>query len=202
MNSAARDVILASASASRAHILRAAGVPFRQQPAHVDETAVKEALRDEGATALDCAMTLAEMKAVKISQLHPHALVIGADQILECAGAWFDKPADRAAAAAHLRALSGKPHSLATAVVVAASGARIWHHADAPRLTVRPLSEAFIAGYLDRVGDAALASVGAYQLEGQGAQLFAKIDGDYFAILGLPLIPLLAFLREHGILPA
>ncbi|MDX2221809.1 MAG: Maf family protein [Rhodospirillaceae bacterium] len=201
MNRMPRPVILASASTSRARLLRSAGVPFSQVAAAVDEAAVKAALHAEGATAADCAETLAEMKAVKVSQGQPDALVIGADQLLDCRGAWFDKPQDMAAARRHLTALSGTTHTLATSVVVAQGGARIWHHAEQPALTMRTLSEAFIAHYLDAVGDAVLSSVGAYHLEGRGAQLFTRIDGDYFAILGLPLIPLLAFLREHGILP-
>lgn len=192
-------VILASASKSRANLLRAAGVNVEIVPAHADEDAVKNALKAEGATAAQCAETLAELKAVQVSQRHDNALVIGADQMLECEGAWFDKPADMAAARNHLVALRGKTHVLPTAVAVALNGARIWHHVALPRLTVRPYSDAFIDSYLKTAGPAVLTSVGAYQLEGLGAQLFSKIEGDFFTILGLPLLQLLAFLREHGV---
>jgi septum formation protein len=120
--------------------------------------------------------------------------------MLDCAGAWFDKPRDQAAAAAQLAALAGKTHSLETAVCVARDGARLWHHNERARMTMRPLDGAFIAAYLDAVGDRALQSVGVYQLEGLGVQLFSRIDGDFFTILGLPLLPLLDFLRAHGVL--
>jgi septum formation protein len=197
---AAPDVILASASQSRARVLAAAGVSCRALPSRVDEDSVKAALRADGATALACAETLAELKAVKVSQAHPDALVIGADQMLDCEGVWFDKPADRDAARRTLAALAGKMHTLPSAVVVARGGVRIWHHLATPRLTMRPLSESFLDAYLNEVGDAVLSSVGAYHLEGRGAQLFAKVEGDFFTILGLSLLPLLAFLREHHVI--
>lgn len=192
-------VILASASASRAHLLTAAGVPFTATAAHVDEDAVKAAMKADGASALDCAETLAELKAVKISQAYPDALVIGADQMLECEGRWFDKPPSLNAARDQLMALSGKPHTLPTVAVVARAGARIWQHRAAPKLTMRNLSPAFLDSYLAQAGKAVLSSVGAYQLEGPGVQLFQAIDGDFFTILGLPLLPLLGFLREHDV---
>ena len=195
-------VILASSSASRARLLTAAGVPFTVVPAHVDEDAIKQSLRAEGATVSACAETLAEMKAVTISQRHPQALVIGADQMLECDGAWFDKPADLDRAAEQLLALAGKTHTLPTAAVVALGGQRIWHQNATPRLTMRAFDRAFVQGYLASVGAAALTSVGAYQLEGLGAQLFTKVEGDFFTILGLPLLPLLAFLRAHHVVPS
>jgi septum formation protein len=196
-----RPLILASASKSRAALLRAAGVAVDIVPAHADEEAVKAALKAEGATAAQCAETLAELKAVQVSQRHDNALVIGADQMLECEGTWFDKPADLAGARDHLIHLRGKTHVLPTAVAVALNGARIWHHVATPRLTVRPYSDAFIDDYLKTAGTAILSSVGAYQLEGLGAQLFSKIEGDFFTILGLPLLQLLAFLREHEVVP-
>lgn len=196
-----RPLILASASKSRAALLRAAGIAVEIVPAHADEEAVKNALQAEGATAAQCAETLAELKAVQVSQRHDNALVIGADQMLECEGTWFDKPADMAGARNHLVALRGKTHVLPTAVCVALNGARIWHHVATPRLTVRTYSDAFIADYLKSAGTAVLSSVGAYQLEGLGAQLFSKIEGDFFTILGLPLLPLMAFLREHEVVP-
>ena len=195
-------VILASSSASRARLLTAAGVPFTAEPAHVDEEAIKQSLRAEGATASACAETLAEIKAVTISQRHRHALVIGADQMLECGGTWFDKPADLGRAEEQLLALAGKTHTLPTAAVVALGGTRIWHHVATPRLCMRSFDRAFVQGYLAGVGKAALPSVGAYQLEGLGSQLFHTVEGDFFTILGLPLLPLLAFLRAHHVVPS
>ena len=191
--------MLASASRSRLELLRRAGLQLRAEPARIDEAEVKTSLRAEQADAAAAAETLAELKAVKVSRRVPGALVIGGDQILECEGRWFDKPPDRAGAAAHLRALGGKTHTLATAACVVRDGIRIWHHREAPRLTMRPLDEAFIESYLEAAGPEVLETVGAYRLEGLGAQLFTKVSGGYFTILGLPLLPLLGFLREHGV---
>jgi len=190
-------IVLASASVSRARILKEAGVLFDIAPAHVDEDSVKAALKSEAAKALDAAETLAELKAVKVSQQHPQALTIGADSILDLNGEWFDKPPDVDHAKAHLMTLRGRTHTLATAVVVALGGRRIWHYRDEPKLMMRQFSDDFLDQYLSDVGDAVLSSVGAYHLEGRGAQLFESIEGDFFSILGLPLMPLLAFLREH-----
>ena len=199
--SAAPQVILASASPARRDLLANAGVPFEAQAAPVDETEVKQALKAEGAPVAAVAETLAELKALHISRRFPAALVIGADQILECEGRWYDKPPDLDAARAQLQALSGKTHTLLASVCVVRGGERLWHHNASARLQMRAFSEEFLEGYLDAVGEAALGSVGAYQLEGQGAQLFARVQGDYFTILGLPLLPLLDFLRNHGVLP-
>jgi nucleoside triphosphate pyrophosphatase len=193
-------VILASASQTRQDMLRRAGVPLRVEPAHIDEDGIKAALRAEAASAEQAAETMAEMKAAKISAKHPDALVIGADQILECAGRWFDKPRDLPEAASHLRALAGQRHTLATSVCLMRGRVRLWHCNDAPALTMRALDGDFIDDYLAAVGTAALTGVGAYQLEGRGAQLFARIEGDFFTILGLPLLPVLDILREHGVL--
>ncbi len=201
-NALSRPVVLASASKSRANLLRAAGVDFQISPARVDEDAVKASLKAEGATAAHCAEALAEFKAVAVSQRHPDVLVIGADQMLECEGAWFDKPTDMAGARNHLLTLRGKTHTLPTSVAVALNGARIWHFTAMPRLTVRPFSEAFLDTYLAAAGTQILSSVGAYQLEGPGAQLFTRIEGDFFTILGLPLLELLSFFREHHVVQA
>lgn len=195
------DLILASASPARAAILARAGVVARIQAARIDETEIKTALRGEGAKPNQVAETLAELKARRVSQRAVGSLVIGADQLLVCDDAWFDKPANRAQAVADLRALRGKTHSLFTAVCVLRDGARLWGHNTSARLTMRPLSDEFIHAYLEAAGAEALASVGAYQLEGLGAQLFARVEGDYFTILGLPLLPLLDFLRGHGAVP-
>ena len=192
-----RKVILASASKSRAQLLAAAGLAFDVVPADADEDAVKAALKAEGATAVQCAETLAEIKAAQVSRRMPECLVIGADQMLECDGAWFDKPADLDGARGHLAALRGKTHVLPTAVAVVLGGAVIWHYSASPRLTMRHFSDAFLGDYIANTGAAILGSVGAYQLEGRGVQLFDRIDGDFSTILGLPLLPLLAFLREH-----
>ncbi|MGH6900317.1 MAG: Maf family protein [Geminicoccaceae bacterium] len=197
---AAPPVVLASASAVRAQLLAAAGVPFEQRPATVDELALKESLQAEGACAGDAAIALAELKAQQIARHLPEAIVLGADQILTCAGRWFDKPQDRAEARAQLGALAGEGHELATAVVAFRGGVRVWHHLAVPRLWLRPCSPEFLDAYLDAVGAAALTSVGAYQIEGLGAQLCARIEGDHFAVLGLPVLELLEFLREQGVL--
>lgn len=196
---ATAPIVLASASAVRARLLAAAGIVFEQHPAPVDEGALKDALKSEGASAGEAAEALAELKAQHISRKIPGALVIGADQILECEGQWFDKPGDRADAVASLKALGGRDHDLVAAVCVVRDGTVLWHHGDAARLRVRALDEGFIERYLEAAGQAALDSVGAYQLEGLGANLFTRIEGDYFTILGLPLLPLLGFLRGHAV---
>jgi septum formation protein len=193
-------LVLASASPTRAHLLRAAGVPFEQRPAAVDEASLKEALRAEAVPAGDAAIALAELKAQRVASQVPDAIVLGADQILTCENRWFDKPQDHADARAQLGALAGRWHELATAVVAVRGGARVWHHLAVPRLWLRDCSPEFLDAYLDAVGEAALTSVGAYQVEGVGAQLFARIQGDHFAMQGLPLLPLLEFLREQGVL--
>jgi septum formation protein len=193
-------LILASASMSRARILAAAGVPVDQRPAAVDEAEVKDSLRSEGVAPGDAALALAEIKARRIAGQAPAALVLGADQILTCEGSWFDKPRDRADARAQLQEFSGKRHELWTAAIVVRSDDRIWHHIAQARLWLRPCSDAFIDAYLDAIGDLALQSVGAYQIEGPGAQLFTRIEGDRFAILGLPLLELLECLRVQDVL--
>ncbi len=200
MSTSVRSVVLASASKSRAQLLSAAGLVFEAVPAHADEDAVKAALKAEGATAVQCAETLAEIKAVQVSQRLPGSLIIGADQMLECDGVWFDKPADLHGARSHLTLLRGKTHVLPTAVAVVLGGSVIWHYSASPRLTMRDFSDAFIEHYIANTGPRILSSVGAYQLEGWGVQLFDRIDGDFSTILGLPLLPLLAFLREHQVM--
>jgi len=195
------DLVLASGSAIRAQILRNAGLAFDVARPSVDEEAVKAGLRAEGLSPRDQADALAEVKALSVSR-RTSAFVIGADQMLECDGAVFDKPDGRDGARAHLAALRGRRHRLISAAVLAKDGAIIWRHIETPALTMRALDDGFIEAYLDRVGAAATASVGAYQLEGEGIQLFERIEGDYFSILGLPLLPLIAILRRHGVVPA
>jgi septum formation protein len=188
-------VVLASASAIRAELLQRAGVVVIRDPASLDEAQIKRSLRHDGADAGRCAEELAWSKAIRVFSRHPDALVIGADQILDCDGTWFDKPRDRAEAHAQLMALRGKRHTLATAVVVVQLGAVVWRHVERPILAMRDFSEQFLDDYLAGLGDDVLTVVGGYRLEERGVQLFSRIEGDYFAILGLPLLPLLDFLR-------
>lgn len=194
-------VVLASQSPARRRLLAAAGVVFQADSPRVDEEEVKRSLRAAGAKPEQAAEQLAELKALKVSQRHPGALVIGADQLLVCDGAWFDKPADRAGALAQLEALQGRTHRLVTALVVARDGQRLWHHQEAPRITLRQLERAQLERYLEAAGEAVLSSVGAYHLEGLGAQLMLKVEGDHFTVQGLPLLPLLEFLRRNKALP-
>ncbi len=193
----AEPITLASKSAARTAVLRGAGVPFEVAVAGVDEEAVKAGMLAEGASARDVADALAELKAVKISRGRP-GLVIGADQTLEFEGRLYDKAETLDAARERLKLLRGKPHRLHSAVVVAKDGAPIWRELDTATLTMRDFTDGFLETYLETEGQAALGSVGCYRLEGPGAQLFSKIEGDYFAILGLPLLGLLDLLRRHG----
>ncbi len=192
-------LILASGSVARATMLRNAGVAFTILPPGVDEAACKRGFTG-GADAL--ALHLASAKAKMVAAQHPKALVIGGDQLLLCEGRQFDKPANAVEAAAHLRALSGRMHTLVTAACVYQGNKMLWSDVAHARLTMRPLSEAFVARYMEQEGEAACASVGAYRLEGLGAQLFTAVEGEYFTILGLNLLLLLAFLRESGVLAA
>lgn len=190
-------LILASASPARAALLDGAGLNFETRPSAVDEEPLKGTMKPQGAEA--AARALAELKARHISKQAPGRLVIGADQLLECNGVWLDKARDENDAAQQLRLLRGKDHRLVTAVCVMQNEACLWSFVGAPRLRMRAFSDAFIETYLQAAGDEAFGCVGAYRLEGLGAQLFAEIEGDYFTILGLPLLPLLEFLRSRGI---
>lgn len=191
-------IVLASASATRRALLESAGVSFVVDTSPVDEQAVKQAMRAETDNPARVAEVLAELKATRVSARHPGAIVLGADQMLDCERVWFDKPVDRATARAQLVALRDKTHRLVSSVVAVRDGQRLWHHSEAAKLTMRRFSDAFLDAYLDQAGDAVLSSVGAYQLEGLGAQLFMAVDGDHFTILGLPLLAVLDFLRENG----
>jgi septum formation protein len=192
------SLILASASAPRRQLLINAGLAFDVEPSGVNEEEVTRSLGSRAAPQ-ELASALAEMKAVRVSGRHPDAMVIGADSTLACNGRLFDKPPTMDAARKQLLALRGQTHELFSSVVVARGGQRLWHWSERARLTMRPFDDAFIDTYLARAGEGVLASVGAYQLEGLGAHLFTRVDGDYFTILGLPLLPLLSFLAGHGI---
>ncbi len=194
-------IVLASQSISRAQVLRAAGVPFETQPANIDEDAIKDEMLAQRAPAEEIALALAIHKACAVSIGRPGDLVIGGDQILWIDGELISKVASLAEARTLLRQLRGKRHALVGGLVLARDGKQIWHHASRAELTMRAFSDEFLEQYLGQEGEAVLASVGCYRLEGMGAQLFDMIDGDYFAILGLALVPLLAALRKEGALP-
>lgn len=192
-------LILASGSEARARMLRDAGVPADVVPAAVDEAAVKAGLRAEAAPARDVADLLAELKAQRVATRRPDRLVLGADQVLVLDGAILDKPTDRADARAQLLALRGRRHELLSAAVIFEAGRPVWRHVGRALLTMRPFSDAFLDDYLDAEGALAFSSVGAYRIEGRGAQLFARVEGDLFTIMGLPLLEVLGFLRTRGI---
>lgn len=196
-------IVLASQSASRRALLSAAGVPFEALSPGVDEEAAKEALRGDGLDGRALADALAELKALRVSRRVPGALVLGCDQTLSLDdGTMIDKAVDRADATRILKLLAGRVHHLHSAAVIALNGEAIWRHVERVRMTVRPLSDAFIADYLDREWDECRWCVGCYRIEGPGVQLFAKVEGSQFAIQGLPLLPLLDFLRVRGVLAA
>lgn len=194
----APTLLLASTSATRLRLLAEAGVAVEAVAPEVDERPVKVRLTASRARAEQVATTLAEMKAAAVSRQRPEALVIGADQVLDCDGKLLDKPSGRDGARRQLKELRGKRHRLVTAVAVAAKGEIAWRHAEAATLTMRVFSDAFLEAYLERAGEAVTSAVGAYQLEGLGVQLFTKVEGDFFAILGLPLLALLDQLRRAG----
>ena len=191
-------LILASGSPFRQQLLENAGVSFSVERPEIDERAVEAPLRSSGATPEDIAQVLAEAKAMDVSERHPGALVIGSDQTLSLQNEMFHKPKDMEGARRQLLALSGRTHELNSALAIARDGETIWRHMDVVHMTMRKLEPGFIGRHLAQVGDKALSSVGAYQIESEGIQLFEKIDGSYFSIVGLPLLPLLSKLRELG----
>jgi septum formation protein len=193
---AAVPLVLASASVVRRHLLEAAGIPLEIRVASLDERAVESSAPRNNPSAV--AALLAREKALRVTAKVPGRLVVGADQTLALGDLRFDKPGDRAAARAQLQALAGRTHELHAAVAVARDGQVLFEHVAVARLTVRPLTDAFLDRYLDAAGAAVTASVGAYQLEALGVHLFERIEGDHFTILGLPLLPLLAYLRAEG----
>jgi septum formation protein len=194
------NLVLASASTARAGLLAAAGIDFRIEPAELDEGFLKQACRAQGRGAAECALALAEAKARQVAGRCGRAVVIGADQLLVCGEVWFDKPADLGQARTQLQALRGRTHELVAAVCAVQDGSRIWHAVRRPQLTMRQFTNAFLDDYILAEEADILGSVGAYRLEGRGIQLFEHIEGDYFAILGLPLLELLGFLRTKGMI--
>jgi len=197
-----RELVLASTSAFRRRMLQAAGLSFSAVAPGVDEAILK---RDLGAQippagASDVAAALARAKAQAISAHIPSALVIGADQVLELGGELFDKPGDLVAARQQLQRLRGKPHRLHTAVALAEGGNIVWSRTEVPTLHMRAFSDGYLDGYLAAAGPSILGTVGGYEIEGCGIQLFARVDGDHFTIIGLPLLPLLAELRKRGVI--
>jgi septum formation protein len=193
------SLILASGSVFRRRMLEAAGVPFEVVPADIDERALEQGLRSgrAPADATAVAAALARAKAESISRLHPSALVIGCDQVLGLEGEILSKAPDTGAARQQLLRLRGKTHTLHTAICLARAGEVTWEHMALPRLTMRVFSDAFLAAYADRMGARLCQTVGAYEIEGEGIQLFERIDGDVFSIVGLPLLPLLVELRRQ-----
>lgn len=192
-------LVLASASTSRKNMLIGAGLDFTAIPAAVDEDALKAAARAEHLSAADAATMIAEMKARKISALEPDAFVLGSDQLLVCGESWYAKPDNKDEAIATLRDLSGQTHQLVTAAVIYQHGQRIWHQVDSPEVALRQLSDRDITDYIDAMGDDIYATPGVYMIEGLGAQIIRNISGCPYAVLGLPLLHLLAFLRGHGL---
>lgn len=191
-------IVLASGSTARRDLLRMAGIAFDAETLPIDEDAVKQAMRQSGASVVDTAIELAELKAYRVSSRRPDRLIVGADQMLEIEGEWLDKPKNLEQAKDHLLHLRNKTHRLISAVVVVKDGTRLWHTVSTATMTMRPFTDQFLNDYLDKGGEGLLGSVGAYKLEGLGIQLFSAIEGDYFTILGLPLLPLLDFLRNHN----
>ncbi|NVD40713.1 Maf-like protein [Ensifer sp. HO-A22] len=196
------SLVLASASPFRRALLENAGLVFAARAAEIDERALEKPLEEAGSAPEEVAMRLAEAKARDVAGHFPGALVIGSDQTMSLGQRVYHKPKDMAEAGQHLLSLSGKTHRLNSAVVLIRDDAVLWRHVSSAQMSVRALTPEFVDRHLQRVGIKALSSVGAYQLEGEGIQLFEKIDGDYFTILGLPMLPLLAKLRELGTIDA
>jgi len=194
-------LILASGSAIRAQILSDAGLTYEVISKPVDEAAVKESMLAEGSRLRDIADALAEAKALRVSRTEP-GFVIGADQIMVMDETLFDKPPTIEAARERLKEMRGKTHKLMGAVVVCENGQAVWRHLSVTKLTVREFSDAFLDQYIEMEGESLTRSVGAYRFEGPGAHLFSKVEGDFFSILGLPLLPLLDYLRTRGVVPS
>ena len=199
MRGSAHEIILASGSAARRKVLTDAGIPAVSIKPNVDEDALKQNMRRNNLSVAEQAMKLAEAKALEVSERQA-GLILAGDQMLNLDGRAFDKPKDLDEAKSHLRALSGRSHTLETAIIIAEDGKPVWQHLSQPKLRVRDLSDTFIDAYVETAGDVLLSTVGAYQFEGLGAQIFSRIEGDFFSILGMPLLPLLDYLRTRGVL--
>ena len=193
-------LVLASQSIHRKNLMENAGLEFKCQPADIDERTIELAIKDTGATPRELALILASAKALDVSQKIPDTYVIGSDQTLSLNDELFHKPEDMEAARRTLLKLSGQTHTLNSGVSIAKNGETIWQHVSIAELTMRELSPEFIGRHLSDAGKSVLTSVGAYQLEKQGVQLFEKIEGDFFTIVGLPMLPLLAQLRELNVI--
>ncbi|MBT4770393.1 MAG: septum formation protein Maf [Rhodospirillaceae bacterium] len=194
-----KTLVLASKSPARKNVLAGAGLVFEVVPGNVDEDAIKTQMRDASASCEDAALALAEAKARDVAAKTPGCFVLGADQILECDGVWFDKPGNIETARRQLHDLSGHTHKLISALCLVYDEEKIWSHIGTAELTMRFLSDGFIDDYLEKAGVDILQSVGTYQLEGLGSQLFDSVEGDFFTVLGLPLMPLLKVLRQQGV---
>lgn len=194
-------LVLASGSEIRAQLLRNAGLEISVVPARIDEDAIRASLCAEGASPRDVADALAEFKAQRVAAKHADALVIGCDQVLAFGPEIFSKPESPAQALDQLKALRGKPHQLLSAAVIYGEGKPLWRHVGVVRLHMRDASDTYLANYVDRNWDSIRHAVGAYKLEEEGVRLFARIDGDYFNVLGLPLVELLSYLTLRGTLP-
>ncbi len=190
--------ILASQSENRQRLFRDAGLIFEISVSRIDEHTIKESLLSEGASARDIADVLAESKALRVSRKNPEALVIGSDQVLEFEGALISKPTSIANAKAQLLSFRGKQHNLFSAAVIAKDGTPIWRHISQAKMSVRNFSEKFLDEYLERIGYDVMTTVGGYKIEEEGVRLFSRIEGDYFAILGLPLLELINYLTDAG----
>ena len=191
-------VVLASASATRAAILKGAGVGFSIHAAQIDEDSVKHSMHSANRSALDTAQALSDLKSSQVSLGYPEALVIGGDQMLVCGDTWLDKPSNLALAREQLCLLRGRDHELLTAVSVARGGTVIWRFSVISELVMRRFSDEFLDRYVESEKEQVCNAVGGYRLEGLGVQLFSRINGEYYDILGMPLMALLSFLREHG----
>ncbi len=195
---AAPQIILASSSQTRQQLLLAAGLTFTHAPARIDEESIRASLEADGAKPLDIADLLAEMKARKLAEKHFDALVLGCDQVLDFKGKSWGKPDSQEDAVHQLSQLRGQTHQLLSAIVVYHQGEPVWRHVGKARLTMHAFSDGWLAGYVSRNWDSIRHSAGCYLLEGEGVRLFSNVEGDYFTILGLPLLPLLGYLRTRG----
>ncbi len=200
MGSKNHYLVLASSSRTRERILKNAGLTFIVDKPSLEESKVLKLLKIKGLSTPESALYLSTQKATQVSKRHPDVFIVGADQILEFEGHWYEKPTSLEMATQQLKSLSGKTHKLVSAVTVVKNEACLWSCTDEATLTMRYLSKKFIQNYIENNGDVLLSSVGAYQIEGVGIQLFCDIKGDFFTILGLPLLKLLVYLRSHGMI--